>query len=109
MIRLRGVAGLLMIAVPVGGATAAEAPPARTPKAAPAPAPAGSALALFQRDWVLMNWALRFFDTDGDIALSPKEAAAAAAAFRKLADVDRDGRITPTEYRLARHYIMTRN
>jgi hypothetical protein len=56
-----------------------------------------------------MNWALRFFDTDGDIALSPKEAAAASAAFRKLADVNRDGRITPTEYRIARQYIMTRS
>jgi hypothetical protein len=63
---------------------------------------------LFERDWVLMNWALKSFDTDRDIFLSPSEAMAAAAAFRKIADGDGDGRITPTEYRAARAFILAR-
>jgi hypothetical protein len=55
-----------------------------------------------------MNWALKRFDTDRDIFLSPTEAMAAAAAFRKIADGDGDGRITPTEYRAARAFILAR-
>ena len=47
---------------------------------------APAAMQLFQRDWVLMNWALKFYDADHDILLEPGEAAAAAAEFRKLAD-----------------------
>ncbi len=63
---------------------------------------------LFQRDWVLMNWALKFYDADHDFLLEPGEAAAAAAEFRKLADTDGDGRITPEEYRGARESILAR-
>lgn len=55
-----------------------------------------------------MNWALKYFDADGDIALSPSESAAAADAFRKLADADHDGRVTPAEYRAAREAILSR-
>jgi hypothetical protein len=55
-----------------------------------------------------MNWALKSFDTDRDILLSPAEAEAAARAFRQIADGDNDGRITPTEYRAARAYILAR-
>jgi len=102
---LTNLAALLIILTPLAQSSALPAGPRRAASAAHTTA----AQAFFQRDWVLMNWALRFFDANGDIALSPKEAAAAAAAFRKLADIDRDGRITPTEYRLARHYILTRN
>ena len=36
------------------------------------------------------------------------EAAAAAADFRKIADSDGDGRITPSEYRDARTFILAR-
>jgi hypothetical protein len=103
---LAGLVGLSVMLAPIAGAPASAD---GATKGGPTRAQTSAALALFQRDWVLMNWALRFFDSDGDIALSPKEAAAAAAAFRKLADVDRDGRITPTEYRIARQYIMTRS
>jgi hypothetical protein len=74
--------------------------------AAPQQTPA--ALELFQRDWVLMNWALKYFDADDDIALSPSESAAAAEAFRKIADTDHDGRVTPAEYRAARDSILSR-
>jgi hypothetical protein len=67
-----------------------------------------AAIALFERDWVLMNWALKFHDDDRDILLEPSEATAAAAEFRKLADTDGDGRITPQEYRAARAFILAR-
>jgi len=83
--------------------TSASASAARRPASPPS-----GALALFQHDWVLMNWALRFFDGNGDVLLSPAEAAPAAKAFRKIADRNRDGRITPAEYRAARKFIITR-
>ena len=67
-----------------------------------------AAAQLFERDWVLMNWALKFHDTDRDILLEPGEAAAAADDFRKIADSDGDGRVTPTEYRNARAFILAR-
>jgi hypothetical protein len=63
---------------------------------------------LFERDWVLMNWALKFHDVDHDILLQPSEAVAAAADFRKIADTDGDGRVTPNEYRQAREFILAR-
>jgi len=63
---------------------------------------------LFERDWVLMNWALKFFDRDHDILLSNGEAQDAAAEFRKMADGNGDGRVTPEEYRAARAFILAR-
>lgn len=65
-----------------------------------------AALQLFERDWVLMNWALKHFDANGDILLQPDEAAAASQAFRTLADTNHDGRVTPGEYRAARSAIL---
>lgn len=67
-----------------------------------------AAMALFERDWVLMNWALKHFDSDRDILIEPAEAQAAAEAFRTLADANSDGRITPDEYRDARSFILAR-
>jgi hypothetical protein len=63
---------------------------------------------LFERDWVLMNWALKFHDANRDIQLEPSEAASAAAEFREIADADNDGRITPQEYRVAREFLLAR-
>jgi hypothetical protein len=63
---------------------------------------------LFERDWVLMNWALKFYDGDDDVLISDVEAQAAAVAFRKIADGDGDGRVTPEEYRAARAFILAR-
>jgi hypothetical protein len=63
---------------------------------------------LFERDWVLMNWALKYHDQDRDILLEPNEAAAAAADFRKIADTNGDGRVTPQEFRDARAFILAR-
>ena len=70
--------------------------------------PTPAALNLFERDWVLMNWALKTYDANRDILLEPVEAAAAAEAFRKLADTNGDGRVTPEEYRAARAAILSR-
>jgi hypothetical protein len=67
------------------------------------------ALRLFERDWVLMNWALKYYDANRDILIEPQEAQAAADAFRKLADANKDGRVTPEEYRSARETILTRD
>jgi len=69
---------------------------------------ASEARALFERDWVLMNWALKFYDTDHDIMISDAEAQVAAEQFRKLADVNGDGRVTPDEYKAARAFILAR-
>lgn len=68
-----------------------------------------AALTLFERDWVLMNWALKYYDANRDILLQPDEAQAAADAFRKMADTNHDGRVTPEEYRAARQEILERD
>ena len=88
----------------------AAAEPAAVPQA---PTPASIRVtpetrALFERDWVLMNWALKFYDRDHDVLISEPEAQAAAAEFRRMADSNGDGRITPEEYRAARAFIMAR-
>ena len=67
-----------------------------------------AARALFERDWALMNWALKFYDSDRDILLESSEAQAAAIEFRKIADANNDGRITRDEYRAAREFILAR-
>jgi TPR repeat protein len=69
---------------------------------------APAAQELFERDWVLMNWALKFYDSNRDILLEPAEAHVAADEFRKIADADGDGRVTPQEYRAARAFILAR-
>lgn len=65
-----------------------------------------AALQLFERDWVLMQWAKKSFDMNRDMLLQPDEASAAAEKFRSLADTDRDGRVTTQEYRTARETIL---
>jgi hypothetical protein len=77
-----------------------------TPASLKTPPPA---LRLFERDWVLMNWALKYYDANRDILIDPQEAQAAADAFRSLADANKDGRVTPDEYRSARQSILTRD
>ncbi|HEX3423180.1 MAG TPA: hypothetical protein VHS33_07240 [Sphingomicrobium sp.] len=86
---------LLALAVPIQ----AQPTPARL-------RPEPAALELIEKDWVLMNWALKYFDANHDILLEPDEAAAAADAFRRLADTNHDGRVTPEEYRAARESIL---
>ena len=70
--------------------------------------PTPAAQRIFESDWVLMNWALKYYDADHDILLDPGEARAAAEGFRKLADSNGDGRVTPDEFRAARQAILER-
>ena len=95
MVRLLTAISLIAWAAPVAAQP--------TPASLETPPPA---LQLFERDWVLMHWALKGFDMNRDILLQPDEASAAAQAFRKLADADRDGRVTPEEYQKARQTIL---
>ena len=74
----------------------------------PASLQTSAAMELFERDWVLMNWALKFYDRNRDILIEPDEAAAAADAFRRMADANGDGRVTTEEYRAARAFILAR-
>ena len=76
----------------------------RLPSVRPTPA----AQQIFDRDWVLMNWALKYYATDRDVLLDAAEAQAAADAFRRMADMDGDGRVTTAEYRAARAFILAR-
>jgi len=96
------ISAAIALALATSSATAAEQGGRLQVQATPA------AAQLFERDWVLMNWALKFHDADRDIMLEPNEAAAAAQAFRALADADNDGRVTPLEYRAARAFILAR-
>ena len=66
------------------------------------------AVELFERDWVLNRWGVKHYDADGDGIISVPEASAAAAAFKGIADGDRDGRVTPYEYDRAREFIIAR-
>jgi hypothetical protein len=77
--------------------------------AQPASLPANPrAVELFERDWVLNQWAKRRFDADGDGVISVAEAQPAARAFKEIADSDGDGRVTPYEYERAREFILAR-
>ena len=82
---------------------------AAQPQAQPASQPSNPrAVELFDRDWVLNQWAKRQFDTNGDGIISVEEAQPAARAFKEIADGDRDGRVTPYEYERAREFILAR-
>ena len=98
MVRLMLLLGLCAAAAPAAAQQATPASVRVTP----------AARALFEQDWVLMNWALKYFDRNDDILLEPDEAAAAAAEFRRIADTNHDGRVTPEEYRAARELILAR-
>ena len=92
----------------LGVLVAAAAPAVAQPGPTAASVRVDAARAIFERDWVLMNWALKFYASDRDILLSPGEAQSAADAFRSMADADGDGRITTQEYRAAREFILAR-
>jgi hypothetical protein len=66
------------------------------------------AIELFEADPKLMDWALGLFDKDGDGYLSIMEADSAAREFKRIADGDSDGRVTPAEYRAARDFVVAR-
>ena len=66
------------------------------------------AIELFERDWILNQWARRLFDSNGDGIISVAEAQPAAVEFKQIADGDGDGRVTPYEYERAREFIIAR-
>ena len=66
------------------------------------------AIELFERDPRLMRWAVAMFDANRDRRLSILEADEAALDFKRIADGNRDGRVTPSEYRAARDFIVAR-
>ena len=67
-----------------------------------------AANALFDRDVLLRQWAVRRFDANRDGWLTLYEAQAALAALKDLADGDRDGRVTTYEYDRAKEFIAAR-
>jgi len=66
------------------------------------------AIELFEADPKLMDWALARFDKDHDGYLSIMEADDGATEFKSIADADRNGQVTPAEYRSARAFIVAR-
>jgi hypothetical protein len=66
------------------------------------------AIELFEADPKLMDWALARFDKDHDGYLSIMEADDAAREFKRIADGDGNGLVTPAEYRSARAFIVAR-
>ena len=66
------------------------------------------AVELFERDWALMHWGVKYFDRDGDGIISVLEANSAALKFKEIADGDGDGQVTPYEYDRAREFIIAR-
>jgi hypothetical protein len=66
------------------------------------------AIELFERDQRLMQWALAKYDGNRDGYLSIFEADKAAGEFKQIADGDRDGHVTPAEYRSAWGFIVAR-
>jgi hypothetical protein len=67
-----------------------------------------NANALFDRDPAVRQWAVRLFDSNRDGWLTLYEAQPALAAFKDLADGDRDGRVTTYEYDRAKEFIAAR-
>ena len=63
---------------------------------------------LFDRDPELKAWALRLFDTNHDGWLTLYEAQPALAAFKEIADADKDGRVTTYEYQRAKDFVTAR-
>ncbi len=63
---------------------------------------------LFDRDPTIKAWAVRLYDSNHDGWLTLYEAQPALAAFKELADGDRDGRVTTYEYDRAKEFIAAR-
>ncbi|QNN65052.1 hypothetical protein H9L12_12820 [Sphingomonas rhizophila] len=63
---------------------------------------------LVESDPALKAWALDKFDSNHDGWLTMFEAQPAIAAFRDIADADRDQRVTVHEYKAAIGFLQTR-
>lgn len=66
------------------------------------------AQALFERDPMIKQWAVRTYDRNHDGWLTYYEAQAALVGFKELADGDRDGRVTTYEFDRAKDFIAAR-
>lgn len=89
-------------------AIAGQAAVAASPVSAPTLVPYPNANGLFDRDGVLREWAVRNYDRNRDGWLTLYEAQPALAAFKDIADSDKDGRITTAEYRRAKEFVLAR-
>lgn len=63
---------------------------------------------LFERDPALRAWAVREFDRNGDGWLTLYEAQPAVAAFKEIADTDKDGRVTVREFEEGKAFVAAR-
>ena len=77
--RVRALSRRWCVAWPVRCCSLLAAAAQPRPAAASQPARPPAARSIFERDWVLMNWALKFYDRDRDILLEPGEAAGGGA------------------------------
>ena len=98
----------MFVALVAGISLISMAPEPQTASKASAAEGNSRALEPFERDWLLMDWALRRFDRDKDASLSLAEAQVAAAALKDMADGDGDGRVTTYEFDRAREFILAR-
>lgn len=98
----------MLVAIALAAALAAQAVPANSAAADDFRLANPRAIELFEREPRLMRWALAGFDADLDGHLSILEADKAAAEFKRMADGDRDGRVTPYEYRSALEFVVAR-
>lgn len=64
--------------------------------------------AFFDREPTIKAWAVDKFDSNHDGWLTLYEAQPALAAFKDLADGNRDGRVTTYEYDRAKEFIAAR-
>ncbi len=64
--------------------------------------------ALFERDPAMNAWAMLLFDRNRDGWLSSFEAQPALTAFKSLADANRDGRVTVSEFKTAKSIVRER-
>lgn len=80
-----------------------------TPGAVPAAASLNPrAIELVDSDPAITAWAVHSFDRNGDGWLTLYEAQPAVAAFREIADGDRDGHITVREFQAAVAFLRAR-
>ena len=92
-----------------GPVPSSSTPPAASLRTGTVEAPINPyANALFDRDPQLKAWALRLFDENEDGWLTLYEAQPALAAFKTIADANRDGRVTPYEYARAKEFVAAR-
>ena len=63
---------------------------------------------LFDRDPALKAWALSLYDANHDGWLTLFEAQPALAAFKDIADADRDGRVSTYEFTRAKEFVAAR-